>query len=452
MGYGRMAVRTITPVLTRHFVRRCSAVIGLTLLVHIPMQAAYVIVAHNLSPQTPIADLIAASAIVMFATSVPISLAGWGMREMSAVVGLGAIGVSGHAALATAVIIGIGSLLVVGLIAAVSLPGVNAKRYVRNTQPAKSVDYFRVLAWVLPIGTATLVLFQIFVPIPSGVLNVNLADPLAVLGGVLFVLGAARNRKPPQWRVPNINLAIVVGTVVLVGSLLLGASRFGWTTWAVTNRFFGWFVISGYAATGALIVSDGRKEGFRVLLLTFVGAAAAIAGIEATLVALKSAGFQVSVVAGSVEGFAQNRNASAFQLLMALSAAIVLVRGPALRIAILAAIVLGLWFADPGRGGSLPHLWSRQASILVCSPPVKLSWPSCVLPVPRLFQSCCLFCRAYRTLQITPYRDLCRTSHQPKSAGSPSSVGWNCFSAIRFLGLVSGPSAMREFCWPTEFR
>ncbi len=361
LGYGRIAVRTITPLLTRHFVRRCSAVIGLTLLVHIPMQAAYVIVAHNLSPQTPIADLIAASAIVMFATSVPISLAGWGMREMSAVVGLGAIGVSGHAALATAVIIGIGSLLVVGLIAAVSLPGVNAKRYVRNTQPAKSVDYFRVLAWVLPIGTATLVLFQIFVPIPSGVLNVNLADPLAVLGGVLFVLGAARNRKPPQWRVPNINLAIVVGTVVLVGSLLLGASRFGWTTWAVTNRFFGWFVILGYAATGALIVSDGRKEGFRVLLLTFVGAAAAIAGIEATLVALKSAGFQVSVVAGSVEGFAQNRNAFAFQLLMALSAAIVLVRGPALRIAILAAIVLGLWFAGSRSG------WIAAAFVVATS-------------------------------------------------------------------------------------
>ena len=120
IGYGRMAMRTITPLLTRHFVRRCLAVIGLTLLVHIPMQAAYVMAAHSLSPQTPITNLIAASAIVMFATSVPISLAGWGMREMSAVVGLGAIGVSAHAALTTAVIIGIGSLLVVAMIAAVS--------------------------------------------------------------------------------------------------------------------------------------------------------------------------------------------------------------------------------------------------------------------------------------------------------------------------------------------
>jgi lysylphosphatidylglycerol synthase-like protein/O-antigen ligase/polysaccharide polymerase Wzy-like membrane protein len=361
LGYGRMAVRTITPLLTRHFVRRCLAVIGLTLLVHIPMQAAYVIAAHNLSPQTSVNDLIAASAVVMFATSVPISLAGWGMREMSAVAGLGAIGVSGHAALTTAVIVGLGSLLVVGMIAAVSLPGAYAKKYISNTKPSKSVDYYRVLAWVLPLGAATLVLFQIHVPIPSGLINANLADPIALLGGVLFVLGAARNRQLPRWRVSNVNLAIVVGTLVLVGSLLLGASRFGWTTWAVTNRFLGWFVILGYGATGALIVGEGRKEGFRLLILTFVGAAAAIAGIETALIALKSVGFQLSISVGSVEGFAQNRNAFAFQLLMAMSAAIVLARGQKLRIALLAVIISGFWFAGSRSG------WIAGVFVIVAS-------------------------------------------------------------------------------------
>lgn len=235
LGYGRMAVRTITPVLTRHFVRRCLAVIGLTLLVHVPMQAAYVIAAHNLSPQTSIASLIAASAIVMFATSVPISLAGWGMREMSAVVGLGAIGVSAHAALTTAIIIGIGSTLIVGMIAAVSLPGSNGKKPPVQAQLTKSVDYYRVLAWLVPIGAATLVLFQIYVPIQSGLLNVNLADPLAMLGGALFILASIRAGQLPRWRAPHINLAAVIATLALGGSLLIGADRFGWTTWAVTN-------------------------------------------------------------------------------------------------------------------------------------------------------------------------------------------------------------------------
>src|SRR5438105_5828832 len=65
MGYGRLATQTITPLLTRHFVQRCLTIIGLTLLVHIPMQAAYVVAAHTLSPQTSIVSLIAVSAIVM---------------------------------------------------------------------------------------------------------------------------------------------------------------------------------------------------------------------------------------------------------------------------------------------------------------------------------------------------------------------------------------------------
>ena len=81
----------------------------------------------------------------MFATSVPISLAGWGMRELSAVVGLGAIGVPAHAALTAAVTIGIGSLLVVGVLAAISVPQTSVRKQPKAVQPVKPVDYYRVL-------------------------------------------------------------------------------------------------------------------------------------------------------------------------------------------------------------------------------------------------------------------------------------------------------------------
>jgi hypothetical protein len=345
LGYGRMAVRTITPLLTRHFVQRCLTIIGLTLLVQIPMQAAYVMAAHTLSPQTSIANLVAASAIVMFATSVPISLAGWGLREMSAVVGLGAIGVPAHAALTAAVLIGIGSLLVVGILAAVSLPGSKTARQPAQTRAAKSIDYYHVLAWVLPIGAATLVLFQIYVPVQSGLLNVNLADPLAMLGGVLFILSCVRLGHLPRWRVAYVNLAAAVATLVLGGSLLIGADRFGWTTWAVTNRFLGWFVLLAYAATGALIVRAGQKEGFRTILLTFAGATAAVAGVEVFLVMLAGLGFQIPVVPTAAEGFSLNHNFFAFQLLMAMSAAVAAVHGASLRIIILALVMAGLYFS-----------------------------------------------------------------------------------------------------------
>jgi len=350
MGYGRMAVRTITPLLTRHFVQRCLTIIGLTLLVQIPMQTAYVMAAHTLSPQTSIANLVAASAIVMFATSVPISLAGWGMREMSAVVGLGAIGVPAHAALTAAVLIGVGSLLVVGVLAAVSVPDSKTKKPPAQTRTVRSVDYYRALAWLLPIGAATLVLFQIYVPVQSGLLNVNLADPLAMLAGVLFILTCIRLGHLPRWRVAHVNLAAAVATLVLGLSLLIGAERFGWTTWAVTNRFLGWFVLLAYGATGALIVRAGQKDGFRTILLTFAGATAAVAAVEVFLVMLANLGFQIPVVPTAAEGFSLNHNFFAFQLLMAMCAAMTAVRGATLRVVILALVITGLYFAGSRSG------------------------------------------------------------------------------------------------------
>jgi hypothetical protein len=349
IGYGRMAVQNIAPILTRHFVRRCVTIIGLTLCVHVPMQTAYVIAAHTLAPQIPIADLIAASLIVMFATSVPISLAGWGMREMSAVVGLGAIGVPAHSALTTAVMIGIGSLIVIGTFAAISLPEIKANKLPHQAPTAKTIDYYRVLEWVLPLGAATLVLFQIYVPVQSGLLNVNLADPLAILGGVLFIIRYCRARRP-AWRIAHVNLAAILATIVLGISLLLGAERFGWTTWAVTNRFLGWFVLLAYATTGALIVRDAPKEGFRLLLLTFAGATAAIAGVEVFLILLTNAGIRVPVVPNNAEGFSLNHNFFAFQLLMAFAAAISVVRGFSLRLVIFATLLTGLWFAGSRSG------------------------------------------------------------------------------------------------------
>lgn len=350
MGYGRIAARAVTPLLTVHFVRRCLTITGLTLLVHIPLQAAYVIAAHILSPQTSMADLIAASAIVMFATSVPISLAGWGMREMSAVAGLGAIGVPAHAALAAAITIGICSLVVVGALAAISMPQTGVRTPPKEAKAIKPIDYYLVLTWTIPIAAAILVLFQVYVPVQSGLLNVNLADPFAILGGVLFLLTAISLRRVPRWRVPHVNLALTTATVVLMISLLIGADRFGWTTWAVVNRFAGWFVLLAYGATGALIVSSGKEQALRVFVLTFTGAMAAIAALEILFLAITSPEFQMPVAVGKIEGFSQNHNFFAFQLLMALATTMTFARGFAVRIALLILIIAALWFAGSRAG------------------------------------------------------------------------------------------------------
>jgi len=257
-GYGRTAARSIAPLMTLNFVWRCLGVIGLTLLVQLPMMAAYVVAAHTLSPHTPIAGLIAASAIVMFAASVPISLAGWGVREMSAIIALGAIGVAASDALTAAVVIGAGSMLAMAIIAVISLPGSEAAKANGERPIAASIDYSRALALTLPVAAAIFVLFQIYVPVGSGLLNVNLADPIAILTGAFFVLKAFKQRRLPRWRVDHVNISLAAATLALGSGLLIGAFRFGWTDWALINRFLGWFVLLAFGATGALALKEGK--------------------------------------------------------------------------------------------------------------------------------------------------------------------------------------------------
>ncbi len=350
LGYGRLAARTVAPWLTRNFATGFLQLVALTALVQIPMMIAYVLASHTLSPQTPIAGLVATSAIVMFAASVPISLAGWGVREMSAVVALGAIGVAPQAAFLAAVIVGAGSMIAMLAVAGVALPGsiLNVAK-TEKYAASQHLDYARALVWVVPIAAAILVFFQIYVPIGSGtLLNVNLADPLAILGGALFVLMHWQKRELPQWRYQYFNAAMVAASVVLTISLFIGAARFGWTDWAVVNRYWGWYILLAYAGSGALLTKNSGTEGLRILLLTFAGAGAAIAVLEILLLALNRLGLQLTLplVPNALQGFSLNHNFFAFQLLMALAAVFVAARDQALRIVLIVALFAALYFTD----------------------------------------------------------------------------------------------------------
>lgn len=359
LGYGRILIKTATPVLSRRLAGAFLRLAVLTLAVQAAMMLAYVSVAHQLSPDTGIVDLVAASAIVMFAASVPISLAGWGVRELSAVFALGAVGIAGSAALTTAVVIGVGSLLAMALMFALALMLDRREPVAGVTQSGRSLDYMTLLGWCLPLVASVFVLFQIYVPLGSGLLNVNLADPVAMLGGALFIVIAIQARHWPRWRVPFVNAGMIIATVFLGGSLLLGAYRFGWTDWALINRFAGWFVLLAFALTGAFATWSGGSKALKVLVLSYIGASAGVVVIELALIVLGVMEFQVADYlpnASAISGFAQNRNFFAFQLLIAVAGAIVFLRGST-RPAVLGLLLAGLWFCGSRSG------WITLASV-----------------------------------------------------------------------------------------
>jgi len=352
LGWGRAAAGRIYELMGTGAMWRISRGALLSLGIQLTTASAYVLVAGALAPDVPTIDLAAAGFSVMLAAALPISFAGWGVREFSAVLTLGVIGVPPAAALLTAALIGLGALIAVLPLAGLGLTGWRmAPSPPLVTQ--NRIDYNLLISTTIPLAAATAVFFQVYLPTTAGRLNVNLADPFAILGGVLLLVFCVAGRRGlPGWRLNYLNLHILLSVIALTAALLIGADRFGWTNWALVNKYTGWFVLLAYGATGALIVSAMGLRGLRLLLLTFVAAGTAIAAMDLLLLMARSAGMEISLkmLWVVVTGFAQNRNAFAFQLLMILCATIALSLPRGLSTAILAIALAALW-ATGSRAG-----------------------------------------------------------------------------------------------------
>jgi uncharacterized membrane protein YbhN (UPF0104 family) len=355
-GYRKIVVSALPQLSTSAALSFIHAVV-LSLIVQAPMIVAYVLVSHAFAPHIDLYSLFAATVIVMFASSIPISLAGWGVREVSAVFVLGTVGLASSKALVAAIIIGLGSFLAMAVLALVSVPwrGTAPKQAANET---RTIDFNVLLHWAIPLAVATLVLFQVYVPISSGtLLNVNLADPAAILGGCLFLIAAIQDRKMPRWRLAYLNRYVVAATLVLTVALLIGIARFGVTEWAWVNRYLGWFVLLAYGCTGALLVRQASTSGLTAILKAYAAATAAVIALDLLIVVIGAFNSSPAQPFG-IMAFSQNRNFLAFQVLMAVAALLASETKQIFRIALLSIYLTGLWFAASRSG------WISIAAVL----------------------------------------------------------------------------------------
>ena len=308
----------------------CLRAAVITILIQVTTMTAYLAAATSLSNSTSLSNLAAATTLVMFAASVPISLAGWGLREVSAVYALSAIGVPSQVSLVVALLIGFSSIVVMAVVALASA------RFVRSRAPTKkfhaanaaaAADHAAFLNWFIPLFAVSAVFFQIYVPVGVGELNVNLADSIVLFGGALFALRAiVREGTPLEIRFPWLGRVVALMSVVITLAFLHGLYVFGWTSWSFTNRLFGWLVLLAYAGTGGLLPLAKSTDGLQMLLRTFVAAGLAIAAFELILLLALALGASIpqAVLPLRIAGFAQNPNAFGFQLLLVIAAIIAL--------------------------------------------------------------------------------------------------------------------------------
>lgn len=286
--------------------------LGVTLLGQAVMISCFVLGFHTVAPQVTLLDLFAASAVVSFAASLPLSVGGWGTRELAAVYCLGKLGVPAPDALAVSILIGLCSTAVLLATTPLLLRRGGPPAAPEAIQPPALME--RTSSWLLGAAMAVAVFFQVHVVLVGTTTSLNLADPFALLALAALVLHSLAQRRLPVWRVPGFNAVLACALLVLATGLLLGLREVGPTPWALGGRGMGALVLLGYCAGGALLVAHHGGHGLRRMVEILAAVACTIVVLQIVLRGLALFGFDLPRDS-NFAGYAANRNAFSFQLL-----------------------------------------------------------------------------------------------------------------------------------------
>lgn len=177
----------------------------------------------------------------------------------------------------------------------------------------------RTHAHLLGLVTAFAIFFQFHINLPAGVINLNLADPFAMLALLTLALKTFFSKKAPQWRIAGFNWILILFSLVLLFAYVIGWMKIGTTQWALSARLLGWVVLLGYLSAGHLLVTYVGDKGILNMLEILAAAAILVIMWHVVFRLLYGYGFNVPEPTNNFEGFSGNRNAFAFQLLAVLA-------------------------------------------------------------------------------------------------------------------------------------
>lgn len=302
----------------------------LTLTSHAAGIGAYLVLIQVIGGQGATIALVAALTIVLFVTSLPISFAGFGLRELSAASALGFVGIAPDVAVAAALIVGVLYFAVTGAFGLVGLGFVVRREAKFSTPPTSArpsvpVDDSIPQHWdetiikVCAAACAVLLFFRLqFVvganPTP---VNVNAADIVVLAALSLVGLMMLADRLTSV--LPSTLVVALAGfTAVIALGLLVSLSLHNLGNWAIYTRGLGWLLMLGYALLGAAVVKLGGERWRWLIAQSLVVAAATICALQLTLLFWTT---YVSVLPEYViypvlQGFANNQNAFCFDLAM----------------------------------------------------------------------------------------------------------------------------------------
>lgn len=312
----------LTRISSSESLQRSSDIALISLSAQALVLSAFVVGARFYLPEATFVQLCSAAAIVSFAASLPITVNGWGLREIAAIYVFGQLGMSAADAMALSLLVGISSTVVVFLLGPTAMKRFRGSSddnelLAATVQRTDRGAIEKTAAWLLGTAACVLIFFQLYVKLPGGVINLNLADPFALLAIAAMVVHVAHTRRLPEWDIPVFNRILIGISLFIVLGFIHGVAEIGVTQWALMGRLIGWLVLLGYLSLGWMMLAYAGRHGMRRIAVSMSATAAVIVLLQIVLRWLNQNGLvYISTLPPGFDGYASNRNAFAFQLIV----------------------------------------------------------------------------------------------------------------------------------------
>lgn len=312
----------LTSISSGKSLKRSLCIAAISLAAQLLVLTTFVVGASFYLPSATFVELCSAAAIISFAASLPITVNGWGLREIAAIYIFGQLGMSAADATAVSLLVGICSTAIVFVLAPTAMKlradgtRVELEPQSAMTQDTSKIDIEKSAAWLLGTSACVLIFFQLYVKLPGGTINLNLADPFALLAIASMAVHIASAKHLPEWEMQSFNRILIGISVFLILGFIHGVAEIGVTQWALAGRLIGWLVLLGYLSLGWMMLAYAGLHGMRRMAVSMSSTGAVIVFLQVLLRWLDQNGFIfIPTLAPGFDGYASNRNAFAFQLI-----------------------------------------------------------------------------------------------------------------------------------------
>lgn len=147
-------------------------------------------------------------------------------------------------------------------------------------------------------------------------LRLNAADLLLPIIGIIILIRLwLKKESLPRWRIPHMYAGLAALTVLMTVALLNGHHTTEvWNSWAIINKYIGWFVLLAYLGLGGWIGGRPLLEYYQPMLTGFLGFwVFTLVFIMGRLIMIDLQGNSHQILLNyPLAGFMGNRNAYAF--------------------------------------------------------------------------------------------------------------------------------------------